>query len=90
MWTWHELPSRSFGLAMNVIALPRCWAMSFAVVLYTEWLSAVVVTSAYLNAISCWPRLHSPLADSTSIPAAYMRFRMSRRSGSTRLEPRIE
>ena len=34
--------------------------------------------------------LDSPLADSTSIPAAYMVLRISRSSGSARLPPRIE
>ena len=29
-WTWHELPSRSSYLAMNVMAIPSCEAISFA------------------------------------------------------------
>ncbi len=87
---WQELPSRSLYLAMKVMAWP-CWAaMSFAAVLYTAWLSAVVRASAYRNPISCWPKLHSPFADSTFIPAAYMTLRISRSSGSARLPPTIE
>ena len=31
----------------------------------STWLSQVASASVYLKAISCWPRLHSPLADST-------------------------
>jgi hypothetical protein len=33
MWTWQELPSRSFGLAMKVIDMPSWAAISFAPVL---------------------------------------------------------
>ena len=29
-WMWQELPSRSFGFAMNVSATPSCAAISFA------------------------------------------------------------
>ena len=29
-WMWHELPSRSSNLAMNVSAMPSCAAISFA------------------------------------------------------------
>ena len=87
---WQELPSRSSYLARKVIDLP-CWAaISLATVLYTAWLSAVVSASAYRKPISCWPKLHSPLADSTSSPAAYMVLRISRSSGSARAPPRIE
>src|SRR3712207_2447737 len=89
-WMWLELPSRSLYLARKVIDLP-CWAaISLATVLYTAWLSAVVRASAYRKPISCWPRLHSPLADSTLSPAAYMVLRISRNSGSARAPPRIE
>ena len=87
---WQELPSRSSYLAMKVSDCPRLAAICFAAVLYTAWLSAVVSASAYRNPISCWPRLHSPLADSTSIPAPYIALRISRSSGSARPPPRIE
>ena len=33
MWMWHDEPSRSSYLAMNVIAMPSWAAISFAPVL---------------------------------------------------------
>ena len=33
MWMWHDEPSRSSYLAMNVIAIFSCAAISFAPVL---------------------------------------------------------
>ena len=43
---WQELPSRSSNLLMNVSDLPCAAAISFAAVLYSEWSSAVVITSS--------------------------------------------
>ena len=90
MCTWQELPSRSSNLAMKLRLLPCRTAISLAPVLYKEWLSQLVSASAKRNAISCWPRLHSPLADSTYMPAPVMPLRMSRSSGSIRPVPSIE
>ena len=73
-WMWQELPSRSFELRHERERHARPgrrspWRRSCR----STWLSQVVSASAYRNAISCWPRLHSPLADSTYSPAPAMR-----------------
>jgi hypothetical protein len=75
---------------MKVRLQPWAAAISLDPVLYTTCWSQVVSASLYRNAISCWPGLHSPLADSTVIPALAMLSRMSRSSGSTRDVPITE
>lgn len=89
-WMWQELPSRSSYLAMKVRLTPSWAAISLAPVLYTAWSSQVTSASPYLKAISCWPRLHSPFADSTVSPAPVISFRIRRSSSSTLAVPRTE
>ena len=75
---------------MKVMLQPSWAAISFVPSLKRLCSSHLSTSSAYLKAISCWPKLHSPFKDSTIMPASRIERRTRPSSGSTREVPRSE
>ena len=87
---WQELPSRWSYLAMKVRLTPSWAAISFAPSLKRLCSSHFSTSVSYLKATSCWPKLHSPFTDSTTMPAERIERRIRPSSGSMREVPWIE
>ncbi len=72
------------GFGMNVACRPWSSATFLTMNRKVETRSAVVIASAYLKSISCWPGATSWCAASTSKPICSRASTMSRRASSPR------